>query len=202
MSAKSKAARARRRLRAAARLSQQPPLPAKPLPKHKPAWLKVPRWLWASASALLAVVVGLHALYPSLSINDDYSFDQMFPYNTSFSISNEGIWPITDVSATCGADFTMLPWTTDPNDKSKMDLHTEDDNHANFAHELNYRERVTLPCNHNVVANGHRIAPGARLTITVSYRLKGTGFRHSQTFKFQTVAGWNGQQFWQYGDYS
>jgi hypothetical protein len=94
----------------------------------------------------------------------------MFPYNTSFSITNEGYWTIADLSITCSADFTMRPPTTDPSDKSGMTLHTKDDEYKNFAKTLPYKHRLTLPCNHNVVANGHRIDPDAKLHIVVTYR--------------------------------
>jgi hypothetical protein len=174
---------------------QQPP--ATPHQEHRPIWKRAPRWLWAFLAGL-AVVVGLFALYPSLSINEDYSFDAMFPYNTSFSITNEGYWPIADLSAICSAEFVMRPWTADPNDKTSMDLHTKDDEYKDFAQKLRYKQRVTLPCNHNVVANGHKIDPGAQLHIVVSYRFMGTHIRRHQTFNFRTVMGWNGQAFWQY----
>lgn len=122
----------------------------------------------------------------------------MFPYNTSFSITNEGLWPIADLSADCSADFVMLPWTNDPSDKSSMTLHTDDSNHRDFANRLTYKSRITLPCNHNVLANGHRIAPDAKLHITVYYRFAGTNIKHGQSFEFRTILGWHGQQFWQY----
>ena len=137
-------------------------------------------------------------LYPSLSINEDYSFDSMFPYNTSFSITNEGYWPMANVSVTCSADFTMRPWTTNPSDKSGMTLHTEDNEYKDFAKTLLYKGRLTLPCNHNAVANGHRIDPDAKLHIVVVYRFAGTSFQRHKTFNFRTVMGWNGQSYWQY----
>jgi len=177
--------------------SRQQPFSISPQ-EHKPIWKKGPRSLWAILS-VGAILVGLFVLYPSLSINEDYSFDAFFPYNSSFSIINEGYWPIADLSATCSANFTMRPWTTDPSDKSGMNLHTED-NHKDFSKQLRYKQRVTLPCNHNVVANGHRIDPGAKLKITVSYRFIGTKVRRSQSFNFRTVMGWSGQSYWQYDD--
>jgi len=177
----------------------QPAPHAIPLQKNKPTWKRIPGWLYG-ALTLVGLLVGLRVLYPSLSINDDYAFDAMFPYNTSFSIINEGFWPMSDISAVCSADFTMLPWTADPSDKSSMGLHTEDGNHTDFSRRLRYKQRVTLPCNHNVVANGHRIAPGARLRITVTYQLAGTRIHRSQVFNFRTVMGWGGQSYWQYDD--
>jgi len=174
---------------------QAPLLP--PKQTNQRIWKKFPRWLWTIFSVLVASV-GLLALYPSLSINEDYSFDTMFPYNTSFSITNEGFWPIADLSITCSADFTMLPWTSDPSDKSRMDLHTQDSEYKNFAKILTYKHRLTLPCNHNVVANGHRIAPGAKLHIKAVYRLFGTNLHLHKTFELRTVEGWYGRQFWQY----
>lgn len=160
-------------------------------------WKKIPRWLWTVFSIFVAIV-GLFALYPSLSINEDYSLDTMFPYNTSFSVTDEGFWPITDLSVVCSADFTMLPWTTDPSDKSSMDLHTQNSEYKDFPKVLVYKNRVTLPCNHNVIANGHRIAPGAKLHIKTTYRLAGTNLMLHKTFEFRTIEGWYGQQFWQY----
>jgi hypothetical protein len=175
------------------------PIPATPHQERKPIWKKVPGWLWALVTAC-GVVVGLLVLYPSLSINEDFSFDQVFPYNSSFSITNEGYWPIANLSAACSADFTMLPWDVSPSNKSSMNLHTEDDNHKDFSKELRYKQRVTVPCNHNVVANGHRIAPGAKLKVTIGYRFAGTNIHRSQTFNFRTVMGSQGQSYWQYDD--
>jgi hypothetical protein len=143
-------------------------------------------------------MVGLYGFSPTLSISQDYSIDTIFPYNTSFSIINEGFWPIADLSVLCAADFTMLPWTTDPSDKSSMDLHTETSEYKDFPELLAYKHRITLPCNHNVVANGHRIAPNAKLHIKTTYRIAGTNFRLHKNFEFRTVEGWHGQQFWQY----
>jgi hypothetical protein len=176
-----------------------PTPPIAPAPQHKPLWKKIPGWLWKSISAC-AVVVGLFVLYPSLSVNEDYSFDTMFPYNTSFSITNEGFWPIADLSATCSADFVMRPWPSPdaPDDQSSMNLHTREDEYKDFAKSLNYKQRVTLPCNHNVVANGHRIDPGAKLDVIVTYRFLGTHFHREQRFDFRTVMGSNGQSYWQY----
>ena len=168
-----------------------------PHQKHNSVLKKFSRLFWVAFSAL-GVLVGLFALYPSLSINDDYSFDLVFPYNTSFSIINEGFWPIADISVTCSADFTMRPWTTNPSDKSSMKLHTQDDEYKNFAKILTYKRRLTLPCNHNVVANGHRIDPDAKLHIVVGYRFSGTNIKRHQAFEFRTVMGWNGQSYWQY----
>ena len=122
----------------------------------------------------------------------------MFPYNTSFSITNEGFWPMSDLSVTCNADFTMRPWTTDPSDKSGMTLHTQDDEYKDFAKILVYKRRLTLPCNHNVVANGHRIDPDAKLHIDIAYRFAGTNLKRHQKFELRTVMGWNGQSYWQY----
>ncbi len=160
-------------------------------------WKNIPHWLWTIFSIFVAIV-GLFELYPSLSINEDYSFDTMFPYNTSFSITDEGLWPITDLSVVCGADFIMLPWTTDPSDKSSMDLHTQNSEYKDFPKMIVFKRRITLPCNHNVVANGHRIAPNAKLHIKATYRLAGTNLILHKTFEFRTVEGWYGQQFWQY----
>ncbi len=161
---------------------------------------EIPRSAWAAFGAILSVVVGILSLYPALSINEDYSFDTMFPYNSSFSITNEGFWPISDLSATCSADFVMRPWPSPlhPNDKSSMNLQTRDDEYKDFAKKLIYKGRVTLPCNHNVVANGHYIDPGAKLNVIVTYRFLGTHIRRHQTFNFRTVRGWNGQSYWQY----
>lgn len=190
-------------------VQQQLPPPA--LPSKQPArpylgsspkerrsiWRKTPRWLWTALSTALAAI-GLYAVYPTLSINDDYSFDTMFPYNTSFSITNEGFWPIADLAITCGADFVMRPWTADPSDRSSMNLHTESSEYKDFAKILTFKHRLTLPCNHNVVANGHRIDPGAKPHIKIVYRLWGTKIKLYKTFDLSTVEGWYGQQFWQY----
>lgn len=172
-----------------------------PREKSKAWWRQVPKWAWTTLSAI-ALLVGLFALYPSLSINEDYSFDNIFPYNSSFSITNEGFWPISDLSAVCSAEFTMRPWPArdGSTNESQMHLRTTDDAHKDFTKLLKYKQRVTLPCNHNVVANGHLIDPGATLNIIVTYRFYGTGIRRSQIFNLRTVAGWNGQSFWQYDD--
>ncbi|HVC46505.1 MAG TPA: hypothetical protein VND90_04610 [Terracidiphilus sp.] len=159
---------------------------------------KIPHWLWTALSIFVAIVGLLFELYPSLSINQDYAFDTMFPYNTSFSVTDEGFWPVADLSVVCSADFTMLPWTTNPSNKSSMDLHTQSSEYKDFPKILFHKQRITLPCNHNVIANGHRIAPDAKLHIKTTYRLAGTDLILHKTFEFRTVEGWRGQQFWQY----
>jgi len=164
---------------------------------NRRTWEKIPRGLWTILSVFVAIV-GLFALYPSLSVNEDYSFDTMFPYNTSFSITDEGFWPIADLSVSCSADFVMRPWPIDPSDKSSMTLHTGPVEYKDFAKALYYKRRLTLPCNHNSIANGHRIDPDAKLHIKTTYRLAGTNVVLHKTFEFRTVEGWHGQQFWQY----
>jgi hypothetical protein len=155
---------------AAAQLKRPAQPRVEPSKEHQSIWRKTPRWPLAAFSTMLAVV-GLYAFYPTLSINEDYSFDTMFPYNTSFSITNEGFWPIADLSVTCSADFVMRPWTTDPSDQTSMNLHTESSEYKDVAKMLTFKHRLTLPCNHNVVANGHRIDAGAKLHIEIVYGL-------------------------------
>lgn len=92
----------------------------------------------------------------------------------------------------------MLPRGNDLANKSSMDLHTETSEYKDFAKIVTFKHRVTLPCNHNVVANGHRIAPDAKLHIKTAYRLAGTNLTLHKTFEFRTIEGWYGQQFWQY----
>src|ERR1700688_1341752 len=126
---------------------QQSPFATVPTQTRSSIWRKTRNWLWTLFSTLLAII-GLYAFLPTLSINEDYSIDTVFPYNTSFSITNEGFWPIADLSVICAADFTMLPWTTDLSDKSSMDLHTESSEYKDFAKSIAYKNRITLPCNH------------------------------------------------------
>jgi hypothetical protein len=175
----------------------QPSIAMSPTPNRFTFLKKIPRLAWALFSPIVAMI-SLYALYPTLTINQDYSIDTIFPYNTSFSITNEGLWPITDLSVVCAGDFIMLPWTTDPSDKSSMNLHTATSEFRDFPKILMYKRRITLPCNHNVIANGHRIAPNAKLQIKTSYRIAGTNFTMHKTFEFSTIEGWHGQQFWQY----
>ena len=167
-------------------------------PGSRPIWTRIPGWLW-SVVTVASVTVGFFVLYPTLSLNEDFAFDELFPYNTSFSITNEGYWTLLDLSSSCLADFTVRPWpsATNQNDQSSMTLHTDDTNHQYFAQHLHFKERVSLPCNHNVVANGHLIDPGAKLRIMISYRFAGIRFRRSQTFNLSTVVGW-GKAHWQF----
>lgn len=177
--------------------SETPTAKAPPPQVAKPIWKKVPGWALVAVS-FLAAVVTFCPVYPTLSINEDYRFDTVFPYNTSFSITNEGLWPLADLSVTCGADFVMRPWAADPSDKSSMNLHTQSSEYKDVARFMPYKHRVTVPCNHNEIANGHRIDPDAKLHIVTAYRLWGTRITLHKTFELRTVMGWNGQSYWQY----
>ncbi|MEO6981623.1 MAG: hypothetical protein ABI072_00735 [Edaphobacter sp.] len=139
----------------------------------------------------LGLLIAYVALWPQLSINQDFSFDTKNAFNTSFSVVNEGILPLTDLSATCIGGFTMH------SGEFSGDFGTTAD-YSGFAKELTFKHRVSLPCNHNVVANGHSLEPGATLAVRVRYRILGLPIPRPQTFNFKAIAGTDGRLYWQY----
>lgn len=146
-----------------------------------------------SLFGLIGVAVGLLVLYPWLAINEDYASDFSNPYNASFSVTNEGYVPLLDLSATCTAGFEML----NPGSPRGLPLKTTT-TYEHFAPQLKYKHRASIPCDHNVLANGHLIKPGATLTIQISYRLPVLKIRRHQEFHFWTQLWWDNTYHWKY----
>jgi hypothetical protein len=148
--------------------------------------------LWKLAVAL-CVPIAYVVLWPQLSINQDFSFDSQNAYNTSFSVTDEGLLPLTGVGVTCNGDFVMRDAKTD----FSGTFGTSTD-YPDVAKTLTYKHRVSLPCNHNVIANGHSINPGAKLEMKVHYRILGLPVGRPQSFQFKAIAGADGQLHWVY----
>ena len=176
--------------------SQQRPSPQThpPVPQAKEGRVGV---MWKSIGGaiitLVSLILGAYAFYPRLAVNVDYTFDYSNPYNTSFSVENEGYLTPYDLTAVCISDFAYdglgsmppLPLTTTTDSRS-------------FASSLSYKHRASIPCNHNIIANGHPLLPGATQAITISYRV--LGLKRSQTFRFYLVKWWNNAYRWEYKD--
>jgi len=172
---------------------QRVPL-AKSRQEHKPVLKRVTGWVWGLVVAFSGLIA-YASLWPQLSINPDFSFDSQNAFNTSFSVTNEGLLPLTDLSVTCTGNFVMH---ADGNQFSG-NLGTSTD-YPNFSKRLTFKRRLSLPCNHNVVANGHPIDPGATLGIKIRYRILGLPISKPQIFNFLALAGADKQLHWAYTD--
>ena len=142
-----------------------------------------------------AVVLAYGSLYPILSINTDYTFDTHNPYNASFSVTNEGYAPAYDLSATCVSTFEYV---TPPDAKVAMGQLTTTTNERVFARILPSKQRASIPCNSNPIANGHPIMPGAKLKFIVHFRLLGL-IPASREFNQYAVLWWDNTYRWQMG---
>jgi hypothetical protein len=139
------------------------------------------------------VLIAYVALWPQLSINQDFSFDSQNVFNTSFSVTNEGFLPLTDLSVTCTGTFVMH--TQDNQFSGNFGSNTD---FPGFSKKLSFKHRLSLPCNHNVVANRHPIDPGATLGIKIHYRILGLPISRPQSFSFLAIAGADMQLHWVY----
>jgi hypothetical protein len=156
-----------------------PPEPPVPLSHpNKPIWKSVAKWVYAALGGV-GLLIAYAALWPQLSITQDFSFDPQNVFNTSFSVFNEGLLPLTNLSVTCTGGFTMRS----ADNQLVVPLGTSTD-YPNFYKRLTYKRRMSLPCNHNVVANGHPLDPGATLGIRIHYRILGLPISRPQTFNF------------------
>jgi hypothetical protein len=148
--------------------------------------------LWGAIVAF-SVVIAYSAVWPTLVVTPDFSFDSQNAFNTSFSVSNEGLLPLTDLSITCTGNFVMH---TEGNQFSG-NFGTSTD-YPEFSKWLPFKHRLSLPCNHNVVANGHPIDPGAKLGIKIRYKIFGLPIGRPQTFNFLALVGADNQPHWAY----
>ncbi len=192
-----------KRNRAQKAVSQKVVQPTQPVPQNpKPRvnakyaiyWRSLPSRLWAGILALIAVI-GLYAAYPSLSINQDYTFDAHNPYNTSFSVSNEGYLTAHNLTSVCVSTFEYIP---PPDAKILLGPLTTTTPATLFAEALPFKERASIPCNHNIAANGHPLMPGATLHMTVSYEF--LSVKITRNFNFYAVLWWDNTYRWEYGD--
>ena len=140
-------------------------------------------------------MLGYGSLYPTLSINADYTFDTHNPYNASFSVTNEGFTPAYNLRATCVSTFEYVP---PPDAKIAMGQLTTTTPDRLFAAVLPYKQRASIPCNSNVAANGHPLMPGARLKIIVHFKVLGF-ISESREFDQYAVLWWDGTYRWQLG---
>lgn len=135
------------------------------------------------------------SLYPTLSINADYTFDTHNPYNASFSVTNEGYTPAYKLRATCVSLFEYVP---PPDAKIALGQLTTTTPDRLFAAILPYKQRASIPCNSNVAANGHPLVPGARLKIIVHFKVLGF-ISESREFHQYAVLWWDGTYRWELG---
>src|SRR6266478_6143643 len=119
---------------------QPPQSPVPPPPPNKPIWKKAAKWAY-TALGCAALPIAYVALWPQLSINQDFSFDSQNAFNTSFSVVNEGILPLTNLSVTCTGGFTMH--TEDGKYSGNFGSNTD---YLNFSKRLAYKHRMSLPC--------------------------------------------------------
>jgi hypothetical protein len=137
----------------------------------------------------------LFVLYPWLSISEDHSYNQTNPFDTQFSVTNEGFIPATHLTAICDSAFA---WQNLDDPAKNFPLHTTA-TYAEFSSILHYKGKYSLPCNRNVVTNGHPLTADSFLNITITYKLLAI-LPRSQVFHFRTIRWWNGTYHWLYND--
>jgi hypothetical protein len=143
---------------------------------------------------LAAGAVSATVSYPILSVAQDYTFDFSNPYNSSFSVTNEGYLTAHDLTAICVSDFAIE--ASSQSTQPPLPLTTTTDERQ-FAQSLEYKHRASIPCNSNIMANGHPLMPNAKLRMTIAYHI---GWLHrSQEFNFYLVKWWNNTYRWEYG---
>lgn len=202
--ANSRGRRKQRRALREAGLRRPPPPPASPPPAQPPpspspspylgaifrVLKRLPRWIYVSITVVV-IIIGLMQSYPWLSIQKDESLDPTNPFQTKFSVSNDGYIPIFELSAVCVVGFE-----TDHGIKvSNSTVHTN-----YFAWHLGHSDRATIPLDlvYRVpaagigaigIANGEKIV-SANMVIRISYSFfpfAVKNFRQSQSFSLRTA---------------
>lgn len=183
----------RRMLREAGLGPPPPPPPPPPTPQPKKPHFalrvlgKIPKWLYAMAAGL-AVFVGLFSLFPWLSIQQDFSFDPTNPYQTSFSLENNGYAPITNIHVECWLNFDVSQNVYVHDGTAKFDL----------PGSLYYKHRISLPC--NFIYGLTNVKGGAQLRVSVWYRVFHVDAHSPQRFSFKASRSPDGTYHWEYID--
>jgi hypothetical protein len=205
--ANSKGRRKLRRLRKEGRQSMPPPPPSEPRKEMAKPILKnikrIPRWFYLSI-VLGTLIVTLLEGYPWLSIQRDDSLSSTNPLATTFSISNEGYVPVTDLQANCTFSFG--------NKDSPMHVQNNTIGYDDyFSTWLPHGATVTTPC-FDALEHMAAIIIGppykdprnfieTSLIISISYsffHINQKRFRRLQTFHFSMVRGDDNSPHWIY----
>ena len=171
----------------------QPAHPAKTAPIAQeviriPWWKRIPKRVYFLI-VFGTLIVTLLEGYPWLSIQRDDSLSSTNPFATTFSISNEGYVPVTDLNADCIFSFI---------DQKSANLFRDNTiGFDNFAGRLGHGDRVTTPCFTAIEAMERltNLIPqdfsNSALTINISYafmRVNLKSLRRSQIFRFKGIS--------------
>lgn len=181
-----------------------PPPPSRPpridadepgSPKRR-FWARIPVWVWL-LFVFLATAITLLEGYPWLSIERDDSLNALDPYETMFSVANEGYVTLTDLDALCFPDFGNKEYT--------LGVRDSEFTYPHFAKSLFHSSRVTLPCFKPIRMRRSPDELNAssliNLTIVVNYAFMGINLaflRRSQTFEFSAERAADGSLHWKY----
>lgn len=171
-----------------------PQTPAIPSAKEKLplAFLRrVPKWIFAWVLSM-ATLIGFAALYPWLSIEQEYSSDPSNPFTETFSVVNHGYISAKSLYVICPRVF----------DIPEKHIHFEDiveEPRKELAKSLGYEGRVSVPCTpHEFFNFGRKSFANVQFGVSVSYKLGWLPIRRHQSFHFLLTADPSGQYHWLY----
>ena len=154
---------------------------------------KMPFWAWLVVIALTTGITLLEG-FPWLSVEEGARLDDRNPYSTLFSLTNEGYFPVTNLSVVCELTFV---------DNRYSDFH-ERSIRDGFAEKLNHSDKATIPCFDSVAIDQNTsFRSVGDLTATVAfsvYPFYSNRFRRHRTFRFRAVPGPDGRMHWTYSN--
>ena len=165
-----------------------PRTPSKPPPKT--LWKRIPGKVWGGIAAA-AALVAFACLYPVLSIEEDFALNSLNPYETMFSVSNEGFLPATHLTSTCIINTDVKT------NHSRFAMRDSGSVNVNFVPVLFYKHRQTIPCFHTLRMTGE-FGKDSTLRIEISYGVLWLPVHKPQTFNFVVVQAADGSYHWQY----
>jgi hypothetical protein len=161
--------------------------PPKPTLRNRLPWKRLSTIVIGIIS-LMSAIVGLVALWPWLSIQDAFLYDQGNPYSASLYIENNGLLPVTDIGVVCSGNFKV----------GDLDFSNAAARFPTFAKRLSHGGRLSLPCNHMMRVPPHSIPKGSEYTVSITYRLLGLELHQPQDFKFRLDTDAKGEYHWIY----
>lgn len=162
-------------------------------PRKSPSriWLwctKIPRGVYAAIGAA-ALLVGFFVLYPWLSLEQGERLRPTDPFGIVLNISDEGYFPLRDISVDCNADMITSSGGTLKNITGGFE---------HFSESLSFKHKLSLPC-----FRAFKVDVPLRmvdLRIYVSYNIWLIPGRRIQSFTLKGAADASGEWHWLFND--
>ncbi len=159
-------------------------------------WIRTLEWAIAIGGIVVGILGFLLNYAPKLSVAISGSLQAANPMATAFVLANEGLVPVHDIVAACGApQFKMGKWEVASDPDARFVLP------ESKAEILSPGHTMTLPCGHLMGPNnGGPIPPGAitkaEITIIVDYRPDWLPWHKTERFPWKAERTLDGGWHW------